>query len=279
MGRPVPLYHQTYYDDRVARRHRGPVVVTAYDLIHAKLPEYFPPDDPTVAQQRASFERADLVLAISQRTANDLQEVLGVPAGKIAVTHLGVNIPPARAVTTSGRARPFLLYVGLRYGYKNWERFIRAVAACRAVDELEVVSVGAGPFTTAETALLDDLQLSGRVHQMSADNDLLDACYREAVAFVYPSMYEGFGLPPLEAMSRGCPVVASRAGSVPEVLGDAAVLADPGNVEELTEALAEVVRPGRRERLVAAGHARALQFSWDSTAASTVAAYASLGGY
>jgi hypothetical protein len=107
------------------------VVVTAYDLIHAKLAEYFPPDDPTVGQQRAAFARADLVLAISQCTADDLQEVLGVPTGKIAVTHLGVSTPPARAVTTTGRSKPFLLYVGLRYGYKNWESFVRAVAACR----------------------------------------------------------------------------------------------------------------------------------------------------
>jgi glycosyltransferase involved in cell wall biosynthesis len=278
LGRPAPLYHQTYYDGRIAGGHRGPVVVTAYDLIHAKLAEYFPPDDPTVSQQRAAFARADLVLAISQCTADDLQEVLGVPAGKIAVTHLGVGTPPARAATTTGRSRPFLLYVGLRYGYKNWENFVRAVAACRAVDDLDVLCVGAGSFTPAETAVLDELQLAARVQQVNADNDLLDACYREAVAFVYPSRYEGFGLPPLEAMARGCPVVAARAGSIPEVLGDAAVLADPADVDALADALAEVVRPDRREQLVAAGHERALMFPWDSTAAATVAAYSSLVG-
>jgi glycosyltransferase involved in cell wall biosynthesis len=278
LGRPVPLYHQTYYDGLIAGSHRGPVVVTAYDLIHAKLAEYFPPDDPTVGQQRAAFARADLVLAISQCTADDLQEVLGVPAGKIAVTHLGVSTPPARAVTTTGRSKPFLLYVGLRYGYKNWENFVRAVAACPAVDELDLLCVGAGSFTPAETALLAELALTSRVHQVNADNDLLDACYREAVAFGYPSRYEGFGLPPLEAMARGCPVVASRAGSIPEVLGDAAVLADPADIDALAEAIAEVVRPGRREQLVEAGYERALIFPWDSTASATVAAYTTLVG-
>jgi glycosyltransferase involved in cell wall biosynthesis len=253
-------------------------VVTAYDLIHAKLAEYFPADDPTVGQQRAAFARADLVLAISQCTADDLPEVLGVPAGKIAVTHLGVSTPPARAVTTTGRSRPFLLYVGLRYGYKNWENFVRAVAACREVDELDVLCVGAGSFTPDETALLAELALSTRVHQLHADNDLLDACYREAAAFVYPSRYEGFGLPPLEAMARGCPVVAARAGSIPEVLGDAALLADPADVESLAEAIAEVVRPYRREQLVASGRERAAMFPWDTTAAATAAAYGSLVG-
>jgi glycosyltransferase involved in cell wall biosynthesis len=277
LGRRAPLYHQTYYDGGIAARHRGPVVVTAYDLIHAKLAEYFPPDDATVGRQRAAFERADLVLAISQCTADDLQEILGVPAGKIAVTHLGVSTPSARAVTTTGRSRPFLLYVGLRYGYKNWENFVRAVASCRAVDELDVLCVGAGSFTPAESTLLAELGLASRVHQLNADNNLLDACYREAVVFVYPSRYEGFGLPPLEAMARGCPVVASRAGSIPEVLGDAAVLADPTDIEALAEAIGEVFRPGRREQLVASGHARAAMFPWDSTAAATVAAYGSLG--
>jgi glycosyltransferase involved in cell wall biosynthesis len=116
------------------------------------------------------------------------------------------------------------------------------------------------------------------VHQVNADNDLLDACYREAVAFVYPSRYEGFGLPPLEAMARGCPVVASRAGSIPEVLGDAAELADPADVDALADAIAEVVRPGRRAQLVEAGYERALMFPWESTATTTVAAYTTLLG-
>ncbi len=276
-NRRPALYHQTYYAGGPSGAHRGPLVVTAYDLIHAKFPAYFPPDDATVDQQVAAFSRADLVLAISQRTAEDLQEMLGVPASKIAVTPLGVAPPSVTPPTTAGRPRPFLLYVGLRYGYKNWEGFIRAVAACRAVDHLDVLCVGAAGFTEAEKQLLDGLSLGARVQQIDADNVLLDACYREATAFVYPSMYEGFGLPPLEAMARGCAVLAARAGSIPEVLDSAAVLVDPGDVEALVDGLTEVIRPNRRNELVAAGHARAALFTWDRTAAATAAAYRSLG--
>jgi len=276
-GGPSSVYHQTYYHGDAGKHRRGPVVVTAYDLIHAKLSQYFPPDDPTVADQRAAFARADLVLAISHSTAKDLQEVLGVPAAKISVTHLGVSAPTAGPRAATGRARPFLLYVGLRYGYKNWERFVRAMAICRAVDDLDLVCVG-GPFTRDESGLLDELGLSSRVHRAAAGDDLLDAYYREAVAFVYPSMYEGFGLPPLEAMARSCPVLAADTGSIPEVLGDAAVLADPASVESLAEGLIQVVRPDRRNALVQAGHERVQQFTWDRTAASTVKSYHSLVG-
>jgi glycosyltransferase involved in cell wall biosynthesis len=276
-GRRSSVYHQTYYHGDAGRHRRGPVVVTAYDLIHAKLSRYFAPDDSTVAEQRKAFARADLVLAISHSTARDLQEILGVPAAKISVTHLGVSPPPDEPRASTGRRRPFLLYVGLRYGYKNWARLVQAVAICRAVDDLDLVCVG-GPFTHDETGLLTELGLSNRVRQAAADDDLLDAYYREAVAFVYPSMYEGFGLPPLEAMARDCPVLAANVGSIPEVLGDAAVLADPASVESLADGLTQVVRPDRRSALVQAGNARVRQFTWDRTAASTVHSYRSLVG-
>ncbi len=269
------VYHQTYYGGSVGRRHRGPCVVTAYDLVHAKFPKYFPDDDPTVAQQRLAFAHADLILSISNTTKADLQEIFGIAASRIVVTHLGVTSPGATTASVSAVTRPFLLYVGQRYGYKNWEQFVRAYTASPLAGELQVVCTGE-PFTTAEQQWLVELGRNRDVVHLSADDTVMDALYREAAAFVYPSLYEGFGLPPLEAMARGCPVMASSAGAIPEVLGDAAVYADPHDVDSMAKALTEVVRPERREELASAGRGLASTYSWERTAAQTAAAYRSL---
>lgn len=270
------IYHQTYYQGSAGGRRRGPVTITAYDLVHAKLPEHFPADDQTVAQQRRAFARADLILSISHTTKADLVEVLGINDAKIVVTHLGVSPPPAVPTAESGVDAPYLLYVGQRYGYKNWDRFVRAVAASGLADDLLVVCAGA-ELTATEVALVADLGMSRRVVRVAADDARLDALYRDAVTFVYPSLYEGFGLPPLEAMARGCPVVASDTGSVPEVLGDAAVYADPCDVDSLAAALVEATRPERRAELGRVGREAAAAYTWERTAEATVVAYRSLG--
>ena len=274
LGSRRAVYHQTYYQGRAGERHRGPHVVTAYDLVHAKFPEHFPPDDPTVAQQRRAFERADVVLAISSTTKADLVEVFGIDPGRVTVTHLGVSSPGPRG-RTSGVDGPFLLYVGQRFGYKNWARYVEAFAASGLARDLRAVCTGL-PFTPDEVALVERLGLTGRVVHVPADDDVLDALYREATAFVYPSLYEGFGLPPLEAMVRGCPVVAARAGSVPEVLGEAAVYADPVDVGSLAAGLVEVSRPDRRADLARQGRERAAGYTWDETARATAAVYRAL---
>lgn len=269
------IYHQTYYDSAVPGSHRGPRAVTAYDAVHARFPEHFPPDDPTVAQQRKSFSRADLVLAISQTTKRDLTEIFEVDPARVVVTYLGISLPRTPPVELPAPARPFLLYVGQRFGYKNWARFVEAYAACGVAKDVDLVCSGA-PFTSAESELLDRLGVRAHVRQVAADENALDRLYRQATALVYPSLYEGFGIPPLEAMARGCPVLASTGGSVPEVLGDAAVYADPVDVSSLASGLLAVLDPRRAEQLVTAGRERAARYSWDATAVQTAAAYRSL---
>jgi len=274
LGSSRAVYHQTYYQGHAGERHRGPHVVTAYDLVHAKFPEHFPADDPTVAQQRRVFDRADLVLAISATTKADLVEVFGIHPDRILVTHLGVS-PAGPVGRAAGLDEPFLLYVGQRFGYKNWARCMAAFAASGLARAMRAVCTGL-PFTPDELALLEELGLTGRVLHVPADDELLDALYREARAFVYPSLYEGFGLPPLEAMVRGCPVVAARAGSIPEVLGDAAVYADPVEVDSLAAALVEATRPERRAELASRGCEQAAGYTWDATARATAEAYRGL---
>jgi glycosyltransferase involved in cell wall biosynthesis len=138
-----------------------------------------------------------------------------------------------------------------------------------------LVCAGGGPFTSSEQDLVRAAGLSGRVRQIDVDDVGLATLYRDALGLVYPSFYEGFGLPPLEAMAAGCPVVAARAGAIPEVVGDAALLFDPADVDEMAAAIARLVADDElRSSLVCDGASRVEPFRWDRTVDLTVAGYA-----
>jgi glycosyltransferase involved in cell wall biosynthesis len=176
-------------------------------------------------------------------------------------------------------SRPYLLYVGLRGGYKNFEGLLRAVAASPMLRaDYDVIAFGGGSFRSSETAMISQLGFGdGRVLQMGGGDSLLGELYAHADAFVYPSAYEGFGFPPLEAMTQGCPVVASNTSSMPEVIGDAGEFFDPGSVEDIRRAIEAVVYSrDRGQELVRLGYARIKMFSWEKCASETMAVYRSL---
>lgn len=271
------IVHESYYWPRRTAPRRARLVVTVYDLIHEKHPESFPADDPASVNKRAAVERADLVLCISESTRADLVALYPAAAAKARVTLLGFDPPPA-GVAPRRRERPYLLFVGARGGYKNFAGLLDAYAESAALrGGFDVAAVGGGPFDTDETAAIARHGLAGRVTQHAADDRALAGWYAGAAAFVYPSLYEGFGIPPLEAMAARVPVVAMRASSVPEVCGDAAEYADPEDVPSLGAAIeAVVLSSDRAATLVAAGTARLERFSWTRCAADTVAGYRTL---
>ncbi|NHC16537.1 glycosyltransferase family 4 protein [Motilibacter deserti] len=268
------IYHKTYYTGHGETARRGPLVVTMHDLIHALFPAHFAADDPTVAQQRRLAGQADLLLAVSENTRRDLVQVFGVDADKVVVTPLGVDVPAAAPHSAAPFAEPYLLYLGERGGYKNWATLVTGYARSRARTDVILVCAGGGELRPDERELLQHLGVSARVVQVAADDARLDQLYRHAVAYAYPSLYEGFGLPPLEALARGCPVVAARAGSIPEVLGEAAAYFDPSDADDVAALLDTVVGDDAlRGRLAQGGPGRAAGFSWDRTAALTATAY------
>jgi glycosyltransferase involved in cell wall biosynthesis len=269
--RKASVIHPTYYTS--ARIPGGrPHVCTFYDLIHLRYPARFGPSDGTVERQRFWARAADKIIAISEATAQDLVSLLGVPSDKIAVVHLGVHMPE---VAVERRTGDHLLYVGLRDGYKNWRILVEALRAPELA-ALRLVCSGGGAPTNQEKALLEDWGVASRVEFVQADEETLCRLYRTAVALVYPSLYEGFGLPPLEAMARGVPVVAARAASIPEVVGDAALLFDPHRPEELVCALERMFDTSTRQELTRRGLERARVFPWDNTIRRTIDIYREL---
>lgn len=278
------ILHQTYYWEagRAREYWRGPVVLTIYDMIHEKFPQYFRADDPTTKQKAEAVRGADHVFCISEQTKYDLMEILGVPESKVSVTYLSHSLEAkdfGAAPSSLSTADPYLLYVGPRNGYKNFEALLRAYASDRRLfSDFSVVCLGGGAFSAQELDLVKNLGVpSARLRHLEGGDDLLVSLYRGAAAFVYPSLYEGFGIPPLEAMAMSCPVVCGHGGSLREVVGEAASLFDPAREGALAEAIRSVVYDtSRGADLVRRGHERARLFSWDRCAEKTLEGYRSL---
>jgi glycosyltransferase involved in cell wall biosynthesis len=275
------IVHETYYCEDDFRPNGARRVLTVYDLIHERYPDLFVNSEGTTRPKRAAAKRADHVICISESTRRDLVNYCGVPEEKTSVVYLGVDVDFLQAGTPSQQyhPRPFLLYVGARGGYKNFERFVQAFAlSSRLRQEFDLLCFGGGQLQTAERQMIADAGLRpDQVVQMGGGDDILAALYQQAAAFVYPSLYEGFGIPPLEAMAVGCPVICSNSSSLPEVVGDAAESFDPLDQEAMLAAMESVLySPSRRSAIVAAGRARYQQFTWKKCARETEAIYRNL---
>lgn len=266
---PVDVYHQTYYGTPPAPRD-GKVILTVYDMIHERFPEHFTPQDATRQRKRQAVSRADGIICLSQSGKQDLIEILGVPEEKITVIHLAnslvceVDGPPQVS-------DPYVLFVGQRAGYKNFRRFAEAFASRQAlVRNFKLVCFGGGPFTPEEADQLRTLGILERCVQLDGPDALLANLYQYAGAFVYPTLYEGFGFPPIEAMRYGCPVVVSRSSSIPEVVADAGCFFDPREREDIAQQLERVLGDeSLRKRLSSLGREREKAFSWDRCADET----------
>jgi len=247
-------------------------------MIHEKFPKSFPRFDSTSRIKSHAIRRADHVICISENTRRDLLEITGLSPGKTSVVKLGWSLlsapTPDLAVGVPDEA--FLLYVGGRGGYKNFSRLLKVYARSKRLrDDFLLVSFGGGAFSEGEVSEVTALGLApNRVIQVSGDDNVLAGLYSSATLLSYPSLYEGFGIPPLEAMSFGCPVVCSNSSSLPEVVGDAAELFDPSDDKEMLEAVERVAYShARTEQLVARGKDRIKLFSWEKCAEETLDVY------
>jgi glycosyltransferase involved in cell wall biosynthesis len=247
---------------------RTPVatVVSLLDVQHLDLPAMFPRAERafrSVAWHR-SVRGADRVIAISEFVRERTVAKLGLPADRIRVVPLGIDHERLRP--TGGEREPFLFYPARRWPHKNHERLFEAFALVRHErPELRLVLTGGGNFA----GIPDGVEARGHVPW-----DEVVGLMQRAAALVFPSLYEGFGLPPLEAMACGCPVACSNAAALPETVGDAARLFDPRDPRAIAAATLEVLSdPDEWSRR---GLARAARYSWTETARATDAVYGEL---
>ncbi|MGA2612706.1 MAG: glycosyltransferase family 1 protein [Spirochaetia bacterium] len=266
------VFHPTYYRPYFLRSIQRPFVVTVHDMIHELYPEHVR-DDGTAANKRLLCNRASLIIAVSANTKKDLCRLLDIAPEKVTV------IPHATSLTFNGSPRmvdrPYLLYVGERSGYKNFETFLQAAALLLPRHDLELVCAGGGNFSRVESGAFRQHGIIDRVRYFTTlSSAQLANLYHFASVFVYPSLYEGFGMPLLEAFACGCPVAASASSSIPEVAGEAAELFDPRSIDSVASAVEKVLcSPSRSRQLVEAGAARLTYFSWQKAAAQTLEVY------
>ena len=276
------IVHHTYYDAAYLERYADAPrrVTTIVDMIPELLPGEFPHGNPHL-DKRAFVESADLILCISESTMRDLIRVYGPQQAPIFVTPLGVEatFSPNRPRVATLPSK-YVLYVGSRVGYKDFRVLANAFASTRmATHGVTLVAVGGGSFSPVERDEFRRLGIEEQVRQVALADDELPGAYAHAVCFVYPSRYEGFGIPTLEAMASGCPTILACSSSHPEVGGDAALYFPPENVDALAGALDRVSRDiDQRRAMRAAGLRRAASFTWHRAADMTARAYASLGG-
>jgi glycosyltransferase involved in cell wall biosynthesis len=269
----------------LAPRLRTRRVVTVHDAIPYIHPRLQPLLTRAVFRILVPAARwtADAVIAVSECARSDLIRHTRLPAGLVHAIYPGVLLPGEDDLRRWQAAEetedaPYLLYVGDLSPRKNVVRLLAAFAQVRD-QYAEVRLVVAGPETwgsgvvmDAARGLGDGVQITGYV-----DEERLHILYANAAALVYPSLYEGFGLPPLEAMAHGTPVIASRTSSLPEVMGDAGLLIDPLDVDALAAAMTRILADIElRACLSTRGRARASAFTWEQTARSTLAVYKSV---
>ncbi|MBN2568720.1 MAG: glycosyltransferase family 4 protein [Deltaproteobacteria bacterium] len=272
---PFDVFHPTYYDPYFLPYLSGkPYVLTIYDMIHEIFPDYFSPSSKTSEKKKRLAQAASLIIAISENTKKDIIKIFGIKADKIRVIYLGVSpFSPVRDMNISIPGN-FLLFVGQRYEYKNFLTLAESIRKILIRNNLFLICFGGGSFTRKEMMTLRELDIADRVIFLSGNDQVLAYLYRSAIAYICPSRYEGFGIPVLEAMSCGCPVVSSNVSSLMEVGGDAASYFVPHDKDSMEEAVDRIVSDtSYRQALIERGFVQARKFTWEKTAAETSHVY------
>jgi glycosyltransferase involved in cell wall biosynthesis len=275
------IVHKTYYDSE--NRINKPTVLTVYDLIHEKFYKDYN-KSKFYRPKKKALENADKIICISKNTSNDLIKYYDVDKKKIEIIYLAnsfsniaCNLPPTRVV--SEIKKDYLLYVGKRSGYKNFLNFIKAFSiSSKLKRDFCIICFGNREFTRDEINEFSKLKLNDKnIIHINGDDFLLSHLYKNARALIYPSLYEGFGLPILEAMSFNCPVICSNTSSIPEVGGDAVKYFNPYDITEISQIICNTVYSDYTiTSLINKGKIQEKLFTWQKCSENTLKVYKKL---
>ncbi len=274
------IIHYTYYNYINSHKNynKAKKIITVHDMIHELFPKMFNNKDTTSIIKKNAIMNSDHIITVSNSTKKDLINLLKIPEEKISVVYLASNneLDLELDYKQFNNTDPYLLYVGKRNGYKNFKGFLKSLSISNKLkSNMKVICFGGGSFNSTDLDLINKLGFKNdQIKNINGDDKTLINLYKNALALVYPSLYEGFGIPLLEAMSCKCPVISSNVSSIPEVVGDAGEYFNPKNIEEIREAIENVVYSSERiKELKTKGLERVKLFSWKKCAKETLAIY------
>jgi glycosyltransferase involved in cell wall biosynthesis len=270
------VYHPTYYSPFLSTYiGNTPMIVTVHDLINEILYKKYPSlyDSRLFRQKQTIMMKAAHIIAVSENTKKDVIEHYSIEPEKISVIYLG-NSFSIETTEINKSTEKYMLFVGNRAGYKNFIPFVEAIHQILIDSDIKLICAGGKEFTNEEKEVLKRLGIDNRIHHQSVNDSQLSELYKNALLFIFPSLYEGFGIPILEAFACGCPCAVSNSGSLPEIAGDAALFFDPYSMNSIFECVYNAINSTElRENLRRKGRIRLANFSWDKHIEQTIEVY------
>lgn len=279
------IFHPTYNLDSNFLKYlnKKPFVLTVHDMTVEVLPEYFIFDkntENTMKTKKILIEKASRIIAISENTKKDILELTNADESKIDIIYHGKPFESVdKTINTDCidyLPDKYILFVGQRSKYKNFVSFVSSISEILLNDEnLYLICAGGFNFSHTEREIINSLNLTNKVIYTGIESESkLITLYKNAICFVFPSLYEGFGFPILEAFQCGCPLVCSNTSSFPEVAGDVACYFDPYDTDSIKDAISKVIfNEGLKREMVQKGFLQAEKFSWEKTAKQTKNVY------
>jgi len=271
------IFHPTFYNEYFLPHLKNkPYVLTVHDMTHELFPEYFLSNLVLIQKKEKVIKNASHIIAVSENTKKDIIQLLGVDADKISVIHHSSSliVPNENCSSLPDLPKRYILYVGARNGYKNFMFFVYAMQSILLKNsDLKLVCTGV-PFARHEKDFLNSLGLKNHIIHFSVDDNNLFRLYQNAELFVFPSLYEGFGIPILEAFQAKCPVVLSNSSCFPEVAGDAALYFDPKSKQEISTTIQQVLEDkALKTKLSDAGVKILEKYSWEQATQKVLGVY------
>ena len=279
------IFHPTYYHYYFLKYiNDKKFVLTIHDMIHELYPEYFKLDRGKTAKKKKRLAlKADKIIAVSENTKKDIIKFYNLPPEKINVIHLASSIDLSGKIEAIEKLpNKYILFVGSRHGYKNFLFFVKAISKILIEDrKMFIVTTGGysgkNNFSTQENKIFTDLGIKNQIIQYPVNDEQLKYLYKNARCFVFPTLYEGFGIPLLEAFSCECPAVVSNSSSLPEIGGNAAEYFNPLASDDIIRAVKKVAyNDDIRNKMISEGLERLKNYSWEKTVKKTIETYRSI---
>lgn len=269
----IPTYYDTYFLEHIGKK---PFVLTVYDMIHEIFPQYFDETDDTSKRKKILIEKATRIIAVSQNTKRDILNFFPhIDENIIDVIYHGHSDQLHLEQECPYLPKRYLLYVGNRHHYKNFHFFLESIQNLLKEDNtLYAFFAGGYPFREDEQKFIDELGIRDKLIQYKFNDNELNSIYKNALCFVFPSEYEGFGIPVLESMSNSCPIILPKHSSFPEVAGDAGIFYELNNHKDLEQKIRLTIEnPEFKKKHIALGLEQVKKFSWKEASLQCLETY------